>query len=191
MGCEQGRCLSRKQRSGKGGASSATKAVAASVAAVQEENPTDTDSKGVTAMTPSLGLSNSIQAHPSASTLPDMKSQHAQKNSSKQNEPQPSWQQPADILWPAVALLCWTFCSSGLILLNKELIVTDGFKFPMTLTAAGQLISYIGGKTLPPPPPLGLPPAAPYSPGMTAGCSSLLHIARLNACGLQVLPWQG
>lgn len=136
-------------------------------------------------MTPSLGLSNSIQA---PSTLPDTKSRNAQGNSSKQNKPQASWQQPADILWPAVALLCWTFCSSGLILLNKELIVTDGFNFPMTLTAAGQLTSYIGGKTLPPPHPHPL--AAP-SRTLRSRHARVLHIARLKAHGLQVLPWQG
>ena len=143
----------------QGGYFICNKVVTAFVAVVQQEDTTDTDSKGVTAMTPSLGLSDSIQA---PSTLPDTKSRNAHANSSKQHKPQISWQQPGDILWPAVALLCWTFCSSGLILLNKELIVTDGFKFPMTLTAAGQLTSYLGGKTLPPPlsplrPPLGRP----------------------------------
>lgn len=59
-----------------------------------------------------------------------------------------STEQPADLLWAAVALLCWTFCSSGLIFLNKELMVAGGFRFPMTLTAAGQLTSYVGGLAL-------------------------------------------
>ena len=67
--------------------------------------------------------------------------------SSTQCKQKGSWQRTAEVFWPATALLCWTFCSSGLILLNKELIVTDGFKFPMALTAAGQLTSYIGGET--------------------------------------------
>lgn len=98
-------------------------------------------------MTPSLGLSNSIQAHSSASRSPSVKMQHAQGEKSIPGTTQASRQQPAEVLWPAIALLCWTFCSSGLILLNKELIVTDGFKFPMALTAAGQLASYIGGET--------------------------------------------
>ena len=98
-------------------------------------------------MTPSLGLSNSAQVHSSPSTVPSVRLQHAQGNMSTQHKPQASWQQRAELVWPAIALLCWTFCSSGLILLNKELIVTDGFKFPMALTAAGQLTSYIGGKT--------------------------------------------
>lgn len=98
-------------------------------------------------MTPSLGLSNSAQAHSSPSTSPSVRLQHAQGNRSIQDKPQASWQPRAVVLWPAIALLCWTFCSSGLILLNKELIVTDGFKFPMALTAAGQLASYLGGET--------------------------------------------
>ena len=98
-------------------------------------------------MTPSVDLSNKAQAHSSASRLPSVNLQHAQGDSFIQGTTRPSCQQPAELLWPAIALLCWTFCSSGLILLNKELIVTDGFKFPMALTAAGQLTSYIGGET--------------------------------------------
>ena len=51
------------------------------------------------------------------------------------------------MFWSAAALLGWTLSSSGLILLNKELMVTDGFKYPMALTAAGQFTSYLGGNT--------------------------------------------
>jgi len=51
------------------------------------------------------------------------------------------------MVWSAAALLGWTLSSSGLILLNKELMVTDGFKYPMALTAAGQFTSYLGGNT--------------------------------------------
>lgn len=52
------------------------------------------------------------------------------------------------MVWSAAALLGWTLSSSGLILLNKELMVTDGFKYPMALTAAGQFTSYLGGNTI-------------------------------------------
>ncbi len=51
------------------------------------------------------------------------------------------------VVWSAAALLGWTLSSSGLILLNKQLMVTDGFKYPMALTAAGQFTSYLGGNT--------------------------------------------
>lgn len=78
--------------------------------------------------------------------MPATKLQRAQGNSPPQDWPQASREQSADLLWPALALLCWTFCSSGLIFLNKNLMVADGFRFPMTLTAAGQLTSYVGGK---------------------------------------------
>ena len=97
-------------------------------------------------MTPSLGLSSSIQPRSLVAKLPGIQLQHAQGDSSTKGRPQASQQQSAEMFWPAVASLCWTFCSSGLILLNKELMVADGFNFPMTLTAAGQLTSYVGGK---------------------------------------------
>ena len=54
--------------------------------------------------------------------------------------------QATALLWSAAALLGWIISSSGLILLNKQLMVTDGFKFPMALTAAGQFTSYLGGE---------------------------------------------
>lgn len=54
--------------------------------------------------------------------------------------------QATAMLWSAAALLGWIISSSGLILLNKQLMVTDGFKFPMALTAAGQFTSYLGGE---------------------------------------------
>ena len=47
--------------------------------------------------------------------------------------------------WPVMALLLWTMSSSGLIVLNKRLMVSDGFGFPMALTAAGQTASFLGG----------------------------------------------
>ena len=71
----------------------------------------------------------------------------------KQNQLSSPSKRAATLVWPAVALLCWTVCSSGLILLNKELMVADGFNYPMALTAAGQLTSYIGGIKLAPSPP--------------------------------------
>lgn len=52
------------------------------------------------------------------------------------------------MVWSAAALLGWTLSSSGLILLNKQLMVTDGFKYPMALTAAGQFTSYLGGNAI-------------------------------------------
>lgn len=47
--------------------------------------------------------------------------------------------------WPVLALLLWTASSSSLIVLNKRLMVNDGFAFPMALTAAGQAASFLGG----------------------------------------------
>lgn len=57
-------------------------------------------------------------------------------------------QKATRLIWPVVALLCWTVSSSGLILLNKELMVGHGFRYPMALTAAGQFTSYLGGLAL-------------------------------------------
>ena len=74
---------------------------------------------------------------------------HDEDSRAKQDQLSEPLQQGAGLLRPAAALLCWTVCSSGLILLNKKLMVADGFNHPMALTAAGQLTSYIGGMTPP------------------------------------------
>jgi hypothetical protein len=51
-------------------------------------------------------------------------------------------------LLPALALLVWTASSSYIIILNKRLMVDDGFKFPLMLTAIGQGTSWLGGLVL-------------------------------------------
>lgn len=43
-----------------------------------------------------------------------------------------------------VAGLAWMVVSSGLILLNKHLMVVDGFKYPMALSGMGMGFSAIG-----------------------------------------------
>ncbi len=96
-------------------------------------------------MTPSLGTPSSLQSNNPAASLQSSTVEQNQRSQTKivcTGLPKAT----TALLWPAAALLCWTICSSGLILLNKELMVTDGFKFPMALTAAGQFISYLGGK---------------------------------------------
>ena len=99
---------------------------------------------------PSLSTSDSVQVYvPDAAPSGSKSQQHQDSIPSKASSPVPL-QQAAELFWPAIALLCWTVCSSGLILLNKELMVADGFKFPMALTAAGQLTSYLGGSMLNP-----------------------------------------
>ncbi|CAD7700496.1 unnamed protein product [Ostreobium quekettii] len=45
----------------------------------------------------------------------------------------------------AIVSLTWMGISSGLILLNKYIMVTDGFKFPMALTAMGMAFSGLAG----------------------------------------------
>lgn len=47
---------------------------------------------------------------------------------------------------PPLALLVWVTCSSMVIILNRQLLVEDKFRFPMTLTAMGQGASYLGGE---------------------------------------------
>ena len=47
---------------------------------------------------------------------------------------------------PLLALLVWVACSSMVIILNRQLLVEDKFRFPMTLTAMGQGASYLGGE---------------------------------------------
>ena len=47
---------------------------------------------------------------------------------------------------PPLALLVWVTCSSMVIILNRQLMVEDKFRFPMTLTAMGQGASYLGGQ---------------------------------------------
>ncbi len=52
-----------------------------------------------------------------------------------------------------LALCLYMAASSSLIVLNKHLMVDDGFRFPLFLTAAGQVASVILGKlqkSLPP-----------------------------------------
>lgn len=94
---------------------------------------------------PSVGSFSNANVCTSSANLPVSNTQHSQDGTSTPASSSPPLQQAAELLWPTLALLCWTICSSGLILLNKELMVTDGFKFPMALTAAGQLTSYVGG----------------------------------------------
>ena len=57
-------------------------------------------------------------------------------------------QKSTRLIWSVAALLCWTVSSSGLILLNKELMVSYDFPYPMALTASGQFSSYLGGEQM-------------------------------------------
>lgn len=52
---------------------------------------------------------------------------------------------------PAVSLVLWMVVSSAVILLNKQILVEDGYSYPLTLSALGQFASAIAGK-LPNPP---------------------------------------
>ena len=47
-----------------------------------------------------------------------------------------------------LALCLYMASSSTLIILNKHLMVDDGFRFPLFLTAAGQVASVILGECL-------------------------------------------
>ena len=98
-------------------------------------------------MSPSLGLPDGVQISESSSALSGSTSRSGQH--SRQAAKMCAVLELFNAsLGPALPLLCWTVCSSALIILNKELMVTDGFKFPMALTAAGQLTSYLGGEAL-------------------------------------------
>ena len=79
--------------------------------------------------------------------------------------------------WPVVALLLWTMSSSGLIVLNKRLMVNDGFAFPMALTAAGQTASFLGGMLH----------------NLRTRCSHRRHIVQEHAqrCASQDATWGG
>ena len=48
-------------------------------------------------------------------------------------------------LLPPLYIAIWMAVSSGLIVLNKKLMVDDGFNFPLALTGAGQAASFIMG----------------------------------------------
>lgn len=48
-------------------------------------------------------------------------------------------------LIPAVALTLWMVVSSLVILLNKRILVEDGFSYPLTLSALGQFASALAG----------------------------------------------
>ena len=51
-------------------------------------------------------------------------------------------------LLPPLYIAIWMAVSSGLIILNKKLMVDDGFNFPLALTGAGQAASFMMGKHL-------------------------------------------
>lgn len=51
-------------------------------------------------------------------------------------------------LVPGVSLLLWMIVSSAVILLNKQILVEDGFSYPLTLSALGQFASAIAGDAL-------------------------------------------
>lgn len=51
-----------------------------------------------------------------------------------------------DYILPPLYLAVWTASSSGLIVLNKHLLVDDGFDFPLALTGAGQTVSFFMGQ---------------------------------------------
>ena len=50
-------------------------------------------------------------------------------------------------LIPTVSLLLWMLVSSAVILLNKQILVEDGFTYPLTLSALGQFASAIAGES--------------------------------------------
>lgn len=85
---------------------------------------------------------------PSSTAAPVWEHNNEQPGSQYEHTTQRRVPQASVMVWSAAALLGWTLSSSGLILLNKELMVTDGFKYPMALTAAGQFTSYLGGLAL-------------------------------------------
>ena len=94
---------------------------------------------------PSLKAPNSVQSS-NYTCLPPNVVQHKEDHGQTHKMHTADSPQAITLLWPASALLCWTICSSGLILLNKELMVNDGFTYPMALMTAGQFASYLGGK---------------------------------------------
>ena len=120
----------------------ACKAEQSSSVAVYKEDSPDTGCKRVTAMSPFLDKPILM---PSSTAAPVWEHNNEQPGSQYEHTTQRRVLQASVMIWSAAALLGWTISSSGLILLNKELMVTDGFKYPMALTAAGQLTSYLGG----------------------------------------------
>lgn len=98
-------------------------------------------------MSPSLDKPNITPSSTAAPVREHTNEQHKQGSQHKHTT-QRQVPQATVMVWSAAALLGWTLSSSGLILLNKQLMVTDGFKYPMALTAAGQLTSYLGGNTV-------------------------------------------
>jgi hypothetical protein len=98
-------------------------------------------------MSPSLGKPILTPSSTAAPVWKHNNEQHKQGSQHKHTT-QRQVPQATVMVWSAAALLGWTLSSSGLILLNKQLMVTDGFKHPMALTAAGQFTSYLGGNII-------------------------------------------
>ena len=46
---------------------------------------------------------------------------------------------------PIGALVLWFVSSSAIIVLNKRLLVDEGFAYPLTLTGLSQFVSALGG----------------------------------------------
>jgi len=50
-----------------------------------------------------------------------------------------------DWVLPLLALVLWFVSSSAIIVVNKRLLVDEGFAYPLTLTGLSQFVSALGG----------------------------------------------
>ena len=77
---------------------------------------------------------------------------------------------------PVLALVLWFVSSSAIIVVNKRLLVDEGFAYPLTLTGLSQFVSAFGGacccrsliSCCAPPPPAPTPTPLAHDAGLDA-----------------------